>query len=86
MKREILTAEEKNHVETLTTLLKFSGKESKEVYEILDLLNSLTMAIDYKGSKVEKDINYIGTPEFHKQAYLIDSLKIRVIKAISELI
>jgi hypothetical protein len=86
MKREILTAEEKSHVETLTTLLKWSANESKDVYETLNVLNSLVMAIEFKSNKSQKDINYIGTLEFHNQCYLIDSLKLRAIKAITELI
>ena len=86
MKKEILTAEELSHVETLTSLLKFAGKESKEVYEILDVVNSLVMAVDFKSNKVGQDINFIGTPDFHNQCYLIESLKLRVIKKITELI
>jgi len=72
-------------IEVLTSLVKHNCNRNNEHTKLLDTFQSVLFFREQINKSVKEDATYIGSDDFHQTYATFDSLKLRLISAISNL-
>jgi hypothetical protein len=72
-------------IEVLTSLVKHNCNRNNEHTKVLDAFQSVLFFREQLNKAIKEDASYIGSDDFHKTYATFDSLKLKLIAAISNL-
>jgi hypothetical protein len=81
----ITQTEIEQRIDTLTSLVKQNCNRNNEHTKVLDAFQSVLFFREQLNKAVKEDASYIGSDDFHKTYATFDSLKLKLIAAISNL-
>jgi hypothetical protein len=81
----ITQTEIEQRIDTLTSLVKHNCNRNNEHTKVLDAFQSVLFFREQLNKAVKEDASYIGSDDFHKTYATFDSLKLKLIAAISNL-
>jgi hypothetical protein len=81
----ITQTESEQRIDVLTSLVKDNCNRNNEHTKVLDAFQSVLFFREQLNKAVKEDASYIGSDDFHKTYATFDSLKLKLIAAISNL-
>lgn len=81
----ITQTESEQRIDVLTSLVKHNCNRNNEHTKVLDAFQSVLFFREQLNKAVKEDASYIGSDDFHKIYATFDSLKLKLIAAISNL-
>ena len=85
MKTQLTQTESEQRIDVLTSLVKNNCNRNNEHTKVLDAFQSVLFFREQLNKAVKEDASYIGSDDFHKTYATFDSLKLKLITAISNL-